>query len=99
MERLQQETHQRVLHDLKVRLDRLDVRADVPGDVGVVDHLAVQPLSQALEEYPEMKTLYDKIHKEYAAPGQTIQMLVRIGKPVQQVSPSMRRDVMELIVK
>jgi hypothetical protein len=60
---------------------------------------AVQPLSQALEEYPEMKTLYDKIHAQYAAPGQTIQMLARLGKPVQQVSPGMRRDVMELIVK
>lgn len=60
---------------------------------------AMQPLSQALEEYNEMKTLYEKIHKEYAVPGQTIQILARIGKPVQQVSPSMRRDVMELIVK
>jgi hypothetical protein len=60
---------------------------------------AVQPLSQALEEYPEMKALYDKIHKEYAVPGQTIQMLARVGKPTQQVATSMRRDVMELIVK
>jgi hypothetical protein len=61
--------------------------------------LCMQPLSQVTEEYPEMRTLYDKIHKEYAEPGQTIQMLARIGKPAQEVLPSMRRDALELISK
>lgn len=65
------------------------------------DHLglAVQPLSQALEEYPEMKKLYNGIHRDYAADGSTIQMLVRIGKPDQNVPQTMRRDVTDLIMK
>lgn len=60
--------------------------------------LAVQPLSQALEEYPEMKELYDGIHREYAPGGQMIQMLFRIGKPEREAPLSMRRDVSELIL-
>jgi hypothetical protein len=59
--------------------------------------LVVQPVSQALEEYPEMSTLYHGIHESYAPKGQTIQMLVRIGKPTEEVPQSMRRDVMDLI--
>lgn len=61
--------------------------------------LAVQPLSQILEEYPEMKQLYNGIHRDYAPDGGTIQMLVRIGKPVQSVPQTMRRDVLDLIMK
>ncbi|MET1249525.1 hypothetical protein ABWW58_12130 [Sporolactobacillus sp. STCC-11] len=61
--------------------------------------LAVQPVSQALEEYPEMSKLYHSIHNTYAPEGQTIQMLVRIGKPTEKVPQSMRRDVMDLISK
>lgn len=61
--------------------------------------LAVQPLSQVLEEYPEMRQLYNGIHRDYAPDGGTIQMLVRIGKPVQNVPQTMRRDVMDLIMK
>lgn len=61
--------------------------------------LAVQPVSQALEEYSEMNKLYKSIHKDYAPNGQTIQMLVRIGKPTKNVPQSMRRDVMDLISK
>ncbi|WP_100486393.1 Acg family FMN-binding oxidoreductase [Sporolactobacillus pectinivorans] len=59
--------------------------------------LAVQPLSQVLEEYPEMKGPYTGIRRDYAANGSTIQMLVRIGQPEKQVPLSMRRDVMDLI--
>lgn len=61
--------------------------------------LAMQPPSQVLEEYPEMKEQYSKIHNEYASEGGTIQMLFRIGKPTQEFPQSMRRDVMDLIVK
>lgn len=57
----------------------------------------MQPLSQVLEEYPEMKEQYSKIHKEYAPDGGTIQMLFRIGKPTQEYPLSLRRDVMDLI--
>ncbi|KAI7253410.1 hypothetical protein KC345_g11379 [Hortaea werneckii] len=59
--------------------------------------LAMQPLSQVLEEYPEMSGLYSGIHRRYAAPGQTIQMLARVGTPLKTVPLSMRRDVLELL--
>lgn len=61
--------------------------------------LVMQPLSQVLEEYPEMKGPYTGIHRDYAPDGGTIQMLVRLGKPAKEVSPSMRRDVMDLIIR
>lgn len=60
--------------------------------------LAMQPLSQVLEEYPEMGELYRGIHQDYAPEGGTIQMLVRLGKPAKEVPPSMRRGVMDLII-
>lgn len=59
--------------------------------------VVMQPLSQVLEEYPEMSTVYSRIHKEYAAGGGTIQMLVRLGLPTKEVPLSMRRDVMDLL--
>ena len=55
--------------------------------------LAVQPLSQPIEEYPEMKETYDKIHKTLVGENKTILMLFRIGKPVMEVPKSMRQDV------
>jgi hypothetical protein len=61
--------------------------------------LVMQPLSQVLEEYPEMKEQYTKIHKDYVPNGGTIQMLLRIGQPTQEYPNSMRRDIMDLIVK
>ncbi|MEA4926035.1 MAG: hypothetical protein VB084_12065 [Syntrophomonadaceae bacterium] len=61
--------------------------------------LVMQPLSQVLEEYPEMKEPYSSIHRDYASDGGTIQMLVRLGKPTKEVPPSMRRDVMDLIIR
>jgi hypothetical protein len=62
------------------------------------NRLAVQPLSQALEEYPEMKEVYEGIHRDYAPGGETIQMLVRIGVPEKEAPLSMRRDVMDLLL-
>ncbi|MCA3562680.1 MAG: twin-arginine translocation pathway signal protein [Aestuariivirga sp.] len=41
--------------------------------------LSLQPLSQALQEYPEMAAPYARIHALYAQPGQTVQMLARVG--------------------
>lgn len=41
--------------------------------------LAVQPLSQILQEYPEMADLYGQIHAKLAPDGGTVQMLARIG--------------------
>lgn len=59
----------------------------------------MQPLSQVLEEYPEMNELYSGIHRDYTSGGGTIQMLVRLGKPTKEVPQSMRRDVMDLIIR
>lgn len=57
----------------------------------------MQPPSQVLEEYAEMKQQYNKIHSDYAPKGSTIQMLSRMGKPTQKVPQTMRRDVRDLI--
>jgi hypothetical protein len=57
----------------------------------------MQPMSQALQEYEEMQTLYNNIHAEYANPGETIQMLIRIGVAQVEYSQSMRQDVSKFI--
>ena len=41
--------------------------------------LGVHPLSQVLQEFPEMSALNNEIHDLLATGGQTIQMLARIG--------------------
>ena len=41
--------------------------------------LGMQPISQALQEYPEMADLYAKAHQMLARDGQTVQMLGRLG--------------------
>lgn len=61
--------------------------------------IAMQPLSQVLEEYREMEGPYTQIHSEYAQGGETIQMLFRMGKPTQDVAQTMRRDVGDLVVQ
>jgi len=59
--------------------------------------LVMQPPSQVLEEYPEMKEQYGKIHRVYAPNGETIQMFFRIGQPTQEFPQSMRRDVIDIV--
>jgi len=41
--------------------------------------LALHPVSQALQEYPEMQEIRKDIHERLAEPGETLQMLGRIG--------------------
>lgn len=41
--------------------------------------VAFQPLSQALQEYPEMAALHARVHARLAPGGGTVQMLARIG--------------------
>jgi hypothetical protein len=41
--------------------------------------VAFQPLSQALQEYPEMARMYADLHAKLAPEGGTVQMLARIG--------------------
>lgn len=61
--------------------------------------LAVQPLSQVLEEYPEMEALRTRAHAGYAPAGETIQMLVRVGRPTKDVPRSTRRDAADLVME
>lgn len=51
--------------------------------------VAFQPLSQALQEYPEMAGPYADLHARLAPTGGTVQMLARIGYG-PQVDPSPR---------
>ncbi len=41
--------------------------------------LALHPVSQALQEYPQMAAHYQKAHDLLAKPGETVQMLGRVG--------------------
>lgn len=41
--------------------------------------IGTQPMSQALQEYPEMDTLYAECHGTLAPDGGTVQMLARLG--------------------
>ncbi|MGV8874496.1 MAG: Acg family FMN-binding oxidoreductase [Rhodococcus sp. (in: high G+C Gram-positive bacteria)] len=59
--------------------------------------LVMQPLSQVLQEYPDMAEPYEAIHDKFASQGQTIQMMVRIGSPTTEYPTTMRRDVTTLI--
>ena len=80
--------------EIQVRAGMLYSRLE---HLGTTMGLVMQPAEQTLQEYPEMTRLYKKIHKIYAKPNHTIQMLAAFGKPAKQVSLSPRRDVMELI--
>ena len=51
--------------------------------------LGIQPLSQALQEYPEMDRLYRQVHTMLAPDGGTVQMLARLGY-ADPVAPSPR---------
>jgi len=54
--------------------------------------LGTQPLSQALQEYPEMAGHYAAIHEKLAPGGGTVQMFARLGYG-PQVGPSPRWPV------
>ncbi|WP_299281145.1 twin-arginine translocation pathway signal protein [uncultured Tateyamaria sp.] len=41
--------------------------------------LGMQPLSQGLQEYPEMSDIYKDLHARFAPDGGTVQMFARIG--------------------
>ncbi len=51
--------------------------------------VAFQPLSQALQEYPEMAGMFGDLHARLAPTGGTVQMLARIGYG-PEVAPSPR---------
>lgn len=58
--------------------------------------LGLQPLSQALQEYPEMATHYADIHERLAPDGGTVQMFARLGYG-QTVGPSPRWPVESIV--
>jgi hypothetical protein len=60
-------------------------------------NLAVQPLSQPIEEYPEMSEILQGIQQDFARANETILMLFRIGVPEREVPKSMRMDVESFI--
>ena len=60
--------------------------------------LAMQLLSQVLEEYPEMQAPYTAFKQQYAPSGGTVQMLFRVGTPTKTTPLSMRRDVQSLLI-
>jgi len=41
--------------------------------------LALQPVSQCLQEYPQMQSHYQRVHELLAEQGETVQMLGRLG--------------------
>ena len=58
----------------------------------------MQPLSQALQEYPEQAQSYRAIHRLLGATqtGQTVQMWARVGY-APAVSPAPRRRLADFI--
>ena len=58
----------------------------------------MQPLSQALQEYPEQMAPYAAIHAQTGAtaPGHTVQMWVRVGY-APAVEPAPRRALQDFI--
>lgn len=59
--------------------------------------LGLQPLSQALQEFPEMADLYDEVHADLAPEGGTVQMWARMGYG-PQVGASPRWSLEEKLV-
>ena len=56
--------------------------------------IALQPLSQALQEFPEMAPHYQRAHDLLAASdGETVQMLGRLGYPTQHMPPAPREPL------
>jgi hypothetical protein len=45
----------------------------------VAEGVGFHPLSQPLQEYPEMQEIYDEMHARFAPDGGTVQMLCRLG--------------------
>jgi len=59
--------------------------------------VGIQPLSQALQEYPEMQNHYNQIHTLLAPAGGTVQMLARLGYAAA-VPPSPRWPLTDKII-
>ncbi len=71
-------------------LGKVDAVAEEGDLAAAAAGLAFQPLSQALQEFPEMKRLHDEVHRRIAPGGGTVQMLARIGYCADVIPPSPR---------
>ncbi len=60
--------------------------------------VGTQPVSQALQEYDEMKVHYADLHKKLAPEGGTVQMLGRLGY-AEMTGPSPRWSLKHKIIK
>lgn len=69
---------------------RAYVRAHLLATAAGVD---MHPLSQALQEFPEMRGLREALHRALGASGQTLQMLSRVGFATEPRGPSPRRSL------
>lgn len=81
----------------QVQAGRAYVRTQL---AGVPFGLGMQPLSQGIQEFPEMKSVYDQLHHALVgkpASAETVQMLYRVGYPTSTVGPSPRRGVAAII--
>lgn len=81
----------------QVNAGRAWVRAQL---AATAQGLSMQPISQALQEYPEMQALYREIHERLQAdaPRGTVQMWARLGYG-PEVQPAPRRELQALILK
>jgi hypothetical protein len=61
------------------------------------DGYAVVPASQPLQEYAAMAEHYRAIHRAFAAPGQTIQMIAFLGRPKDGYRRGFRLSARELV--
>jgi hypothetical protein len=80
----------------QVAAGRAYVRAHLMATAAGVD---MHPLSQALQEFPEMRGQREAIHKALGltAPGETLQMLSRVGFATEPRGPSPRRGLESLL--
>jgi len=76
----------------QVAAGRVYVRSHLLATAAGVD---MHPLSQALQEFPEMRGPYEAIHKTLGltGSGETLQMLSRVGFALEPRGPSPRRKL------
>lgn len=89
-----------VVSPANTRLDQLNAGRDwIRINLAATGHkIGLHPISQALQEYPEMKVEFNKCRNILAANGGTVQMLGRLGY-AEAVPPSPRWSLENKIIK
>jgi Nitroreductase family len=78
----------------QVRAGRAYVRMQlVATEVG----LGMHPMSQPLQEFAEMAPHYAQAHRLLAAPGHTVQMLLRVGYAPESIPATPRRPLQQFL--